>query len=96
MKKPSVPVIEDEFFKTPEFQEAIDAFAETRKEKRAPLTETALKLILKRLRRLSDNEVEKAIEILEQSVEFGYQGVFPLKDEQQSFTQEMTRKRTEI
>jgi len=95
MKK-TMHISEDKFFENPEFQDAINGFAETRKLKRAPLTESALKLILKRLHKLSDENVEKAIEILNQSIELGYQGVFPLKDEQQSFTQEMTRKRTEV
>lgn len=96
MKNPKTPIIDDKFFESQDFQDAVNAFAETRKLKRAPLTESALKLILKRLRALSEDKVEVAIKILEQSVEYGYQGVFPLKDDQQSFTQEMTRKRTEV
>lgn len=89
-------ISEDKFFENTDFQDAINGFAETRKLKRAPLTESALKLILKKLHSYSDEKVEVAIKILEQSIEMGYQGVFPLKDEQQSFTQEMTRKRTEV
>lgn len=95
MKKTTTPVIDDPFFQNEDFQEAINAFAETRKLKRAPLTEYALKLIVKKLHSLTNDDVNKAILIVQQSIELGYQGVFPLKEEQ-SFTQEMTRKRTEV
>lgn len=95
MKKATTPIIDDSFFQNEDFQEAINAFAETRKLKRAPLTEYALKLIIKKLHTLAGDDVNKAILIVQQSIELGYQGVFPLKEEQ-TFTQEMTRKRTEV
>lgn len=96
MPKKITHILDDEFFKNENFQMAIDAFAETRKMKRAPLTEYALKLIMKKLHDYSDNNVTVAIKIVEQSIELGYQGVFPLKEETTNVQKEFSRKREEL
>ncbi len=96
MSKKVTDVLSDKFFENPDFQEAINAFAETRKKKRAPLTEYALKLILRKLHELSEDNVEVAIRIVEQSIMNGWQGVFALKQEDQTMTQEFSRKREQI
>lgn len=94
MKK-NTYAVDDKFFENEEFQLAIEGFAEMRKKKRAPLTEYALKLILKKLHSLSDEKVERAVLILEQSIENGWQGVFELHEENKSALSEITKKRTE-
>lgn len=95
MKK-NTYAIDDKFFENSDFQDALEGFAEMRKKKRAPLTEYALKLILKKLHSLSEEKVERAILILEQSIENGWQGVFQLHEENQSALKEFTKKRTEV
>ena len=46
-----------------------------------PLTDRAKKLITKKLEKLAPGNEEMQIAILDQSVERGWQGVFPLKTE---------------
>lgn len=54
-------------------------FEEMRKKKRAPLTDKAAELTIRNLERLSsDKQVQ--VEILEQSIQKGWTGVFPLKE----------------
>ena len=60
---------------------ALSDFAEMRKKMRKPLTDRALALTLSELEELAPGEDEKKIAILNQSIQRGWQGVFPLKDE---------------
>lgn len=60
---------------------ALDDFAEMRKKMRKPLTDRALALTLSELEKLAPGDDEKKIAILNQSIQRGWQGVFPLKDE---------------
>ena len=60
--------------------DALRGFVEMRKEKKAPLTEHALSLLLKRLDGLGHSDVEKA-EIVNQSVMNSWKGFFALKQE---------------
>ena len=60
---------------------ALNDFAEMRKKMRKPLTDRALALTLSELEKLAPGNDEKKIAILNQSIQRGWQGVFPLKDE---------------
>ena len=60
---------------------ALNDFAEMRKKMRKPLTDRALALTLSELEKLAPGDDEKKIAILNQSIQRGWQGVFPLKDE---------------
>lgn len=62
---------------SPALAEALRDFEEHRKKLRKPMTEKAKSLLLKKLARLSDNEDEQ-IAILNQSIENGWQGIFPI------------------
>ena len=60
---------------------ALNDFAEMRKKMRKPLTDRAIALTLSELEKLAPGDDEKKIAILNQSIQRGWQGVFPLKDE---------------
>lgn len=60
---------------------ALNDFAEMRKKMRKPLTDRALALTLSELEKLAPGDDDKKIAILNQSIQRGWQGVFPLKDE---------------
>ena len=60
---------------------ALNDFAEMRKKMRKPLTDRALALTRSELEKLAPGDDEKKIAILNQSIQRGWQGVFPLKDE---------------
>ena len=60
---------------------ALNDFAEMRKKMRKPLTDRALSLTHAELEKLAPGDDEKKIAILNQSIQRGWQGVFPLKDE---------------
>lgn len=61
-----------------ELQEALRGFVEMRKEKKAPLTEHALSLLLRKLDGLGHSDAEK-VEIVNQSVMNSWKGFFALK-----------------
>jgi hypothetical protein len=61
---------------TPEFHEIWDEFQQHRREMRKPVTPTSARRILKRL---SQHPVAYAIACIEQSLDRGWQGIFPLK-----------------
>lgn len=65
---------------SPELAAALAAFAEHRKKLKKPMTDYAKKLLLKKLQKLAKTEQEQ-IAILNQSIENGWQGVFPLGGE---------------
>lgn len=64
-------------------KESFQGFIEARKTWKAPLTPRAKQLILKRLTRMAPGDEAQQAAILDQSVERGWKGVFPLKDDQQ-------------
>ena len=67
----------------PELVEAWEGFIEMRKAKRNTPTEKAVKLLASKLEKLAPgNDLMKA-DILNQSTERGWQGVFPLKTDYQ-------------
>ncbi len=59
---------------------AIIAFMEFRKKIKKPMTETAIKLMIEKLNKLTPN-INEQIEIINQSILNGWQGIFPLKQE---------------
>ena len=71
---------EDDKTCSPELADALAAFAEHRKKLKKPMTDYAKKLLLKKLQKLAKTEQEQ-IAILNQSIENGWQGVFPLGGE---------------
>ena len=60
--------------------DALRGFVEMRKKAKAPLTEHALSLLLKKLDGLGHSDAEK-VEIVNQSVMNNWKGLFPLKQE---------------
>lgn len=60
---------------------ALDEFAKHRKAMRKNLTEHGLELIRQDLEKLAPGDEAKQVEIINQSIKRGWQGVFPLKEE---------------
>lgn len=70
------------FSEDAELNAAILGFIEFRKKIKAPMTEHAIKLLLKQLDKLAPGgEIPVKIAILEQSIVQGWKGIFPLKSE---------------
>jgi hypothetical protein len=69
-----------EYTENEELQNALKAFVQMRSFIKKPMTEYALKLMLKKLDELGNNDTTK-IAILNQSITHNWQGIFPLKDE---------------
>ena len=69
-----------EYTENEELQDALKAFIQMRSFIKKPMTEYALKLMLKKLDELGNNDTAK-IAILNQSITHNWQGIFPLKDE---------------
>lgn len=69
---------------SPELAEALSDFAEHRKKLHKPMTEKAKELLLRKLEKLGGTEQER-IAILNQSIENGWQGVFPIGGEKKSY-----------
>lgn len=77
-RKQTYDIILDEEKVVGKKREAVTEFIKMRKMIRKPLTDHALKLMLRELAKLSDIESEQ-IAILEQSIANSWQGVFPLR-----------------
>lgn len=69
-----------EYTENEELQNALKAFVQMRSFIKKPMTEYALKLMLKKLDELGNNDTTK-IAILNQSITHNWQGIFPLKNE---------------
>lgn len=69
-----------EYTQNEELQDALKAFVQMRSFIKKPMTEYALKLMLKKLNELGNNDTTK-IAIINQSITHNWQGIFPLKDE---------------
>lgn len=79
-KEKDLAVILDSYTENAELIEALEGFVEMRKKVKAPLTEHALSLLLKKLDGLGRSDAEK-VEIVNQSVMNNWKGLFPLKQE---------------
>lgn len=64
----------------PELNEALLAFVEYRKKIKKPMEDHAVKLMISKLNKMTP-DVEKQIEIINQSIVNGWQGIFPLKEQ---------------
>ena len=64
----------------PDLNEAIIAFIDYRKSIKKPMSDRAITLLLGKLNKMS-NSVQEQIEILNQSILNGWQGIFPLKND---------------
>lgn len=64
----------------PELNEAIITFIDYRKSIKKPMSDRAITLLLGKLNKMS-NSVQEQIEILNQSILNGWQGIFPLKND---------------
>ena len=64
----------------PELNETIIAFIDYRKSIKKPMSDRAITLLLGKLNKMS-NSVQEQIEILNQSILNGWQGIFPLKND---------------
>ena len=64
----------------PELNEAIISFVDYRKSIKKPMSERAITLLLGKLGKMSGS-IPEQIEILNQSIVNGWQGIFPLKKE---------------
>lgn len=69
-----------EYTQNEDLQNALKAFVQMRSFIKKPMTEYALKLMLKKLDELGNNDTTK-IAIINQSITHNWQGIFPLKDE---------------
>lgn len=79
-KENDLAVILDSYTENAELIEALEGFVEMRKRIKAPLTEHALSLLLKKLDGLGRSDAEK-VEIVNQSVMNNWKGFFALKQE---------------
>jgi len=79
-KKPN-PFVnpEDDFHEDPELNAALKMFVQNRKNKRVPVTENAMRLILLDLKEFTVEELTKAVIVACKS---DHQGVFPRKERQ--------------
>lgn len=69
-------------------KEALFDFADMRKKIRLPLTEKAMKLNLSKLSQMTTDE-DVAVKIVNQSIENGWKGFYPLKEEKKTRKQEL-------
>lgn len=81
-KKDSAPYVADD-----DLNNAIIAFVDYRKKIKKPMTDRAIQLLITELNKLSPDIVTQ-IEILNQSILNGWQGVFPLKQQNQRQTRQ--------
>ncbi|MSS64576.1 hypothetical protein [Velocimicrobium porci] len=78
-KKRSTKVLPEKFCESEPLNNAILAFLAHRKSMKAPMTEHAIELMLKKLNKMTEVEEEK-IEILNQSIMNNWKGIFELKE----------------
>ena len=77
----------DTFTSNSTLKKSIFDFIEMRKLIKKPMSEQALKIMLNKLQKLSDDE-DTQIKILEQSIEHSWQSVYELKEDKKSKSQE--------
>ena len=75
-----------------ELNQAILNFIEFRKTMKKPMTDRAVELLISKLNGMTTSTKEQ-IEIINQSIINGWQGVFPLKEETQTFGQRNAKRR---
>nr|DAG45714.1 MAG TPA: Pex protein clock associated protein, CIRCADIAN.7A [Caudoviricetes sp.] len=80
-----------EYTQNEDLQNALKAFLQMRSFIKKPMTEYALKLMLKKLDELGNDDTTK-IAILNQSITHNWQGIFPLKDEYTKYEKQPEKK----
>lgn len=70
-----------------ELHEPLEAFMEMRKSIKKPLTDNALKIMLNKLNKLSNGDIQTSINILNESTMNCWQGIFPLKEKDKPKTE---------
>ena len=71
-----------------DFMESIMDFILMRKMRKRPLTERAMRRLVKRLNELSKGDTELACKMLDKSVDMGWLDVYELKGPTQGFTED--------
>ncbi len=69
------------YFEDAELNEVFKDFIEMRKKIRKPMTDKAITLAITKLNKLSENDKDKAIAILNQSIESSWTGLYPLHED---------------
>ncbi|MFD1179513.1 hypothetical protein ACFQ3W_24895 [Paenibacillus puldeungensis] len=69
----------EDYTSNPVLLESLNSFYEYRKKSKKPMTDAAIKLLLNKLNDLASDD-ETKIDILNQSILNGWQGIFPIKD----------------
>ena len=64
--------------------DAFVGFIENRKKLKKPMTDRAIELAIKELDKLAGNDNDLKIQIINQSILYGYQGLFPLRSDNQN------------
>ena len=77
----------------PELNQAILSFIEYRKGMKKPMTDHAVDLLINKLNGMTQY-IPEQIEILNQSIVNGWQGIFPLKENQKTIKQTNYHKQT--
>ena len=80
---------------SPALDEALNEFARMRNTMKAPLTEHAKKLLLTRLDKLAP-DTETKVAMLNQSIENGWKGVYPIHDDMQRVGPRSNRRSEEL
>lgn len=75
-----------------ELELKLDEFYKFRKEMKKPVLETSKESFINSLRKLSNNSSKTAIEILDQSIANGWQGIFELKKDSKTIEQKLEPK----
>ena len=80
-KEKHKPTVEDVLNDCPEeLREVAEAFVDHRKALKSPVTGNALKLAIKKAKKYAKDDLDMTIAIIEQSMERGWKGIFPLDD----------------
>lgn len=85
----------EDYTSNPTLIKTLESYLEHRKKIKKPMTDNAIKLLLGNLDKLASNDTDK-IAILEQSIFNGWQGVFPLKNDLNSYKQSSKSHKSEI
>lgn len=69
-----------DFFNNEDFKNLLDEFKKHRKKIKKPMTDVAVTKLINKLAKMSNKKSDIAIEIMEQSIINGWQGIFELKN----------------
>lgn len=85
--------------KNDRLEKELKKYIDFRKERKNPLTETNLEYVIKKLDKITGKDDDLKIKIIQQSLENGWLGLFPLKNiqkkEDDSFLEEMVKQQNE-